>query len=139
MICIILVHQFFAGDIYQYIRGHIKTIIWTSKQTPEQIWLVCTFFSRSNHLMAPFFSVIFTRRRPISSQGHGLIDFYFHSIFPWSLLSCQPPWNKTLKRRRKKKTRLLTLQGSTKVCRKLNDCVFQPEKKLLFEATERSK
>lgn len=59
------------------------------------------------------FSLIFTRRRLISSQGHGLIDFYFHSIFPRSLLSCQPPWNKTSKRRRKSAS-LLTPQEAQK-------------------------
>lgn len=59
------------------------------------MWLVCAFSSHSNHHL--LFSLIFTRRRPISSQGHGLIDFYFHSIFPWSLLSCQPSGTKLQK------------------------------------------
>lgn len=65
---------------------------------------MCTFFWCSNHQEEPFFSLIFTRRRPISSQGRGLIDFFFFSFnIPLELAFLSAPWNKTLKRRRKKK------------------------------------
>lgn len=46
--------------------------------------------------------LIFTRRRPVSSQGHGLIDFYFHSIFPLEFAFFSASWNKTSKSRRRK-------------------------------------
>lgn len=103
---------FCASPISWIYPGTHKIIILTSKKTPEQIWLVRAFLCRSNHREGPFFPVIFTRRRPVSPPGHGLIDFYFHSIFPWSSLE-----QNFKKDEEKKNTRLLSPRGSTKVCR----------------------
>lgn len=106
--------------------GTHKTIILTSTKPPEQIWLVCAFLRRSNHRQGPSFSVIFTRRRPVSPQGHGLIDFYFHWIFPWSCLE------QNFKKEEKENSSPLSA-GKHKSLQR------GPERQLLSGATERSK
>lgn len=96
----------------------IKTIIWEFKANTRTNLVSARFLWALQSSRAPFSaSLIFTRRRPVSSQGHGLIDFYFHSIFPRSLLSCHPRGTKTSKRVEKKKPQDSALRGEAQKVR----------------------
>lgn len=111
---------------------HFETIFFLSlKKTPEQIWLVCPFFSHSNQLRTPpFLSDLHTAVPHIVTRPWPNW-FLFSFNIPLELAFLSTPWNKTSKRRRKKRQSPHSA-GGTKVS-------WEGPKKFLFEATERSK
>lgn len=89
-----------ASPIGWYLGTH-KSIILTSKKTPEQIWLVCAFSWRSNHRKAPIFLSDLHTAAPHIVTRPWPNWFFFSFNIPLELAFLSALWNKTSKRRRK--------------------------------------